>query len=261
MNCREIISCLEGLAPKKYAESWDNVGLLVGHYDQPVKRIMIALDANNQVIEAAVKENVDLLITHHPMIFAPIKQIHDENFTGKKILALAEHHIAYYAMHTNFDTKGGMARLAAERMGLTNTKILSITWEEAGEKEGIGIIGDTDSFTLKAYGELVKERFLLEHVFVYGDLKREVKKIAIVPGSGKSCIKDALQEKADVLVTGDIGHHEGLDAVDQGLCIIDATHYGLEYIFIEFIKTYLENTIQEKMEIITIPTGCPMVVI
>ena len=113
MKCKEIVKILEQLSPGKYACEWDNVGLLVGRKDKEIHRIMIALDASKDVVILAVKENVDMLITHHPMIFSAIKQINEEQFIGEKVLSLAEKGICYYAMHTNFDSVGGMAELAA----------------------------------------------------------------------------------------------------------------------------------------------------
>ena len=109
MECQKIMACLERLSPRQYACDWDNVGLLVGRKDKEVNKIMIALDATHDVITKAVAEQVDMLITHHPMIFSSVKQINDDNFITEKVLMLAEHGICYYAMHTNFDIVGGMA--------------------------------------------------------------------------------------------------------------------------------------------------------
>ena len=102
--------------------------------------------------------------------------------------------------------------------------------------------------------ELVKEKFHLPDVKVFGDIERKVTRAAISPGSGKSMIDTALQTGAEVLVTGDIGHHEGIDAVARGLDVIDAGHYGLEHIFIEDMAMFLESHLScvkiEKAEIV-----------
>jgi putative NIF3 family GTP cyclohydrolase 1 type 2 len=89
MKCYEIMECLENLSPKAYALDWDNVGLLVGRKDKRVKKIMIALDATDHVVDLAVDEGMDMLITHHPMIFSKIKRVTDDDVVGRKILKLA----------------------------------------------------------------------------------------------------------------------------------------------------------------------------
>lgn len=338
---------LEELSPKQYAEDWDNVGLLVGRDDKEVEHIMLALDATDEVIEQAIREKVDMLITHHPLIFKPMKSVTTGDFIGRRVYHLIANDISYYAMHTNFDVKG-MAEAAANKIGLLNTKVLDpikveklykvvvyVPVEDAekvreamtlagaghigdysdctfniegigtymplegtnpyigtinqlertketrietiigenglnrviesmlnvhpyeepaydiyelkldGRVDGIGRVGNLEhNLTLKECGELVKKSFDLDHVRIIGDLGKDINKIAISTGSGESLIKYALKEKADVLITGDIGHHAGIDALARELCIIDAGHFGTEHFMTEFVKDYLEKRIQ-----------------
>lgn len=258
MICSEIISSLEALSPKEYAMSWDNVGLLVGHRGQMIKTVLVALDATDEVVEYAVAHQADLLITHHPMIFSSMKRVNDDDFIGRKILKLVENQIACYAMHTNFDIKGGMGKLAEERLMLKQACPLEVTAEDEAGAEGIGRVGElSEAVTLAECAEFVKKQFGLSHVSVFGSVKDKVKRVAISPGSGRSMIEEALKNHAEVLITGDIGHHEGLDAIEQGLSIIDAGHYGLEYIFIDFIKEYLINTCQNTVTVLTYKSGNP----
>ena len=114
--------------------------------------------------------------------------------------------------------------------------------------------------TLEDCCNLIKEKFHLETVKVFGDLSMEVQKAAICPGSGKSVINTALKKSADVLITGDIDHHEGIDAVARGLAIIDAGHYGLESIYIEDMKKYLGRRIS-GIELKTMELKMPFQVI
>ena len=113
MICREIIKEIEARFPKHYAMEWDNVGLQVGRSDKEVKRIYLALDATDEVIEEAADWGADMLITHHPMIFKAMKKINDEDFIGRRVLKLIRDDISYYAMHTNYDVIG-MADLSAD---------------------------------------------------------------------------------------------------------------------------------------------------
>lgn len=263
MKLKTIINKLEELSPPSYAEEWDNVGLLLGDENQDIHHIMISLDASDYVIEQAVEQNVDLLLTHHPMIFQPLKQINNQSMIGRRIWKLATHEIHYYAMHTNFDIKGGMADLAAQRLGMLETQPLDITVAEGDVSLGIGKIGILPNpMDVEEVAHLVKEKFGLKNVTVYGATNRKVQRVAISPGSGKSEIGNAIQKGAEVLITGDIGHHEGIDAVDMGLSIIDATHYGLEHIFISFMEEYLKGCLEgEDMIITSLDTGSPVTVI
>ena len=260
MLCKDVMYEIEKEYPLNYALSWDNVGLLVGRDDKEVKRIYIALDATDEVIDEAVRTGADMLITHHPMIFSPIKRIHNLDFVGERILKLIQNDISYYAMHTNYDVLG-MADLSGDKMNMKNAEILEVTAEgdigKEDEHEGIGRVSDLETpMTLRECCEDVKSAFHLGAVKVFGNLEEKVKRIAICPGSGKSVIQAALDKNADVLITGDIGHHEGLDAIDMGMCVIDAGHYGLEHVFIDDMKQFLCDQ-TENLEVITYKAGSP----
>ena len=101
MKCREICALIEQEYSREYACDWDNVGLLAGRQDKEVKKILLALDATDEVIEKATDLQADLLITHHPMIFSPIKRVTDGDMTGRRLITLIQKDISYYAMHTN----------------------------------------------------------------------------------------------------------------------------------------------------------------
>ena len=242
MICREVIDIIERRYPREYALGWDNVGLLAGRDDKEVRRIYIALDASDEVIHAAVEQEADMLITHHPLIFSGMKRITNEDFIGRRVLELIRSDVSYYAMHTNYDVMG-MASRSGDLMGLKQPEVLEVTYEDRADKiEGIGRIGRLEkAVTLRQCCERVKQTFGLGSVRVFGDPERMVERLAICPGSGKSVIKAALRKHADVLVTGDIGHHEGIDAAAQGLAIIDAGHYGVEKMFIPYMGAYLRE--------------------
>ena len=260
MQCNEIVAVIEKTYRKEAALDFDNVGLQAGRTTKEVSKVLLALDATSSVIELAEKNQVDMLITHHPLIFSPLKSVTDQDFIGRRILRLLQDDIAYYAMHTNYDVLG-MAKLSETILQLTETEVLDVTGEFEGVLQGIGRVGVlNEHMTLGEFCDYVKEKLVLQHVKVFGNLNRLVKKIAISPGSGKSEILPALKQHADVLVTGDIGHHEGVDAVEQGLAIIDAGHYGTEYIFVEDMKKYLSERCPE-LEIITEPVSHPFQII
>ena len=125
MKLSEIISRLEEKFPRQNAESWDNVGLLIGNRENEIKKIQISLDVTMKVIENAVENNVDLIISHHPFIFSPIKDINNDSVIGRKILKLIENKIAVYSLHTNLDsTMLGLNDLVGEKLGFVNGKII-----------------------------------------------------------------------------------------------------------------------------------------
>lgn len=243
MKCYEIMERLEEVSPRSFAESWDNVGLLCGREEKEISSLYIALDATKEVIEEAKKLGVDMLLTHHPMIFKPLKQVSGSHFIGDKILTLAESGMCYYAMHTNFDVMG-MADAVADQLSLEDRKVLSVTYEDDLSKEGIGRIGALSApMILAECAEYVKRRCNIAQVKVYGKPEETIVMAAVCPGSGKSCIEDAVRLGADVLITGDIDHHEGIDAVEQGLAVIDAGHYGLEKIFVPYMEEYCRRNL------------------
>ena len=123
MKCQEIIERIEKRFPQEYACSWDNVGLLAGDRQQEVDRVYIALDATDEVIEAAVSSGAGLLLTHHPMIFGGLKAVTTDDYAGERLIRLIKNGISYYAMHTNYDVLG-MADLAAGMLDLTETAVL-----------------------------------------------------------------------------------------------------------------------------------------
>ena len=260
MKCKDVIRKIEEKYPVSFAEEWDNPGLLVGDPKKEVKRVFLALDVTDESLEAAVKAGADMMITHHPLIFSGIKKVTADNFISRRIIGLIENRISYYAMHTNYDVLG-MAELSEKILGIQDTEVLDVTMEKEGKPEGIGRIGKLEKpMTLEECCVYVKHKLNLGSLKVFGDMSAEVSRLAISPGSGKTAVPAALAKGADVLVTGDIGHHDGLDAVEQGLAIIDAGHYGTEYIFIDDMKHFLEEKLP-VLEVVTTPVIHPFQVI
>lgn len=259
MICKEVIDVIERAYPKGYALEWDNVGLLAGRDDKEVRSIYIALDATDEVIDMAVLKGADMLVTHHPLIFSGLKRIHNRDFIGNRILRLIQNDISYYAMHTNYDVCR-MGRLAGGMLGFADPEVLEVTCENE-RPMGIGEIAEfTEKMTLRECAEAVKAAFGLLNVKIYGDLEQKIEKAAICPGSGKSVIAEAVRKGADVLITGDIGHHEGIDSLAQGLAVIDAGHYGIEHIFIEDMAQYFNGNLS-GVEIMTAPVVHPFQII
>ena len=244
MKCSEIFEYLKRLYPLELAMDWDNSGFLLGRSDKEVRNVLVVLDITNEVLEYTQAKDIDLIVSHHPIIFSALKRVTDETLLGNYILKILKNDISVIAMHTNFDiANGGMADICSERLGLSNTCVFERTNIFDGEELGIGKIGDLKKdMSLDELIKLVKTKFDLSHVSVFGreNINSNIRRVAISPGSGRGMYKYALGE-ADVLITGDITHHEGLDAINEGMCIIDATHYGLEHVFTEKIVNDLKK--------------------
>ena len=227
MRLKEVIAQLEQFCPPQFAVSWDNSGLQVGRYNQDISRVCLAVDATSSVIAYAAENGADLLITHHPLLFSGIKRIHDRDYTGKRVIDLIRSDIACYAMHTNFDVMG-MADAAADLIRLRDREVLEVTYEDDVSKEGIGRIGKLPEFM----------------------------KLDDFAAPGKEEIDLAVAAGADVYVTGDMNHHAGIDAVEKGIAVIDAGHYGVEKLFVPYMKDYLRRELP-VLEVITAPQGEP----
>lgn len=245
MECREILEVLNRMADVSYACGWDNVGLLAGRRDKEIHRVTVALDADDRAVEEAVQGGSELLLTHHPLLFSPVKRITDESLAGRRLLTLLRRDMCLISMHTNFDAApGGMADLAADRLGLTKRAPLEVTGEGKEGPYGLGAVGmlPGEPVLLEKLCLQVKEAFGLQSVQLYApDTVREVSRVAVCPGSGRDAIAQAIAARAQALITGDITYHYGVDAAAEGLAVIDAGHYGLEHIFIPYMEAYLKK--------------------
>lgn len=247
MKCRDVIAFLERLAPPLYAESWDNPGLLVGNREKEIHKILVAVDATDRVIEEACLAGADMLVTHHPLIFKSLKAVNEEDFTGRRVRRLIREDICYYAMHTNFDIAGDMAGLVAKKLPFQETRVLT----ETADGLGLGRIGRLkEPMTVRRLTEMIKESLQIPNAVLYGDVERIIEMVAVMPGSGASEIGAAVRQGAELMVTGDIGHHEGIDALAQGLMLLDAGHYGLEKVFVEYMEHKLNEEWKGCVEIV-----------
>jgi dinuclear metal center YbgI/SA1388 family protein len=207
------------------------------------------LDATDAVIEDACRLGCEFLLTHHPLLFHSIKQVTDDDFIGRRIVKMLENNMSYYAMHTNFDAApDGMADLAAVILRLHNSVPMEEMQADLETPWGIGKTGNlSEPMTLEELAEHVKRQFQLKQVQVYPAvaMSEEVKRVAVCPGSGRSMFDAANATGAQVLITGDIGHHEGIDMAAQGISVIDGGHYGLEKIFIPVMADRIQTKFPE----------------
>lgn len=232
-NCTvsDVERLVGGIAPYELAEEWDNVGLLVGHADAQVTRALVALDLSMDVIGEARTLGAQLIVTHHPIMFSARKRLTDADREGRLMLALAEAGIAHIAAHTNLDSApGGVNDTLMAAMGAANVR-----------GEGFVRAGDLpEGTTLGALAQRARTRLKAE-VRLYGAPDTAVHVLGCCSGAGGGEVALARALGADCFITGEIRHHEALDAVDDGVCVLEAGHFETENPVCEVLRTALQN--------------------
>lgn len=245
----DILRVLEKMAPAHLAEEWDNVGLQVGDPGREVGSVWVALDPSPDVVSAACRNGVGLLVTHHPLIFRPLKQIDTRTPLGAVIEKALRHRLAVYAMHTNLDAAtAGLNDLLAGRLGVQRLKPL-VGREYSGTGPGPGI-GRSGLLPVPVrLGELaveVKRRLGLATVRIAGDASRQVKRVALSTGSGGSLLPHFLSSSADVFITGDLRYHDAreIEAAQRGA--IDIGHFHSEHLMTAAVAQRLRRALQRR---------------
>lgn len=215
----QVLELVNGIAPFELAEPWDNVGLLAGRPDAAVERVLCALDLRMNVLEEAVRKGAQLIVTHHPILFRGRKNLCETDAEGRLLCALARSGIAMIAAHTNFDNASpGVNDALAAALGLGDVQPL-----DNGMCIGTPKQTDFGSFCVAA------RQALGGPARCYGDPARAIRRVAVLGGAGEDYAEIARQAGADVYLTGEMAYHKALDAVDNGLCIVEAGHAATEY--------------------------------
>lgn len=202
---------------------------------------MLTLDIDEVLVEQAVNENIDLILTHHPFIFSGLKSIDFNTYEGNIIQKLIKNNINVYSMHTSFDmADAGVNQKLAQKLGIQNYETLKIINKDLS---GYGGVGDIKSIKIKEYAQEVKNKLNAQYIKLYcKDNNKEIKRVAFCGGSGSDFIWDAIEKKAQVYITGDIKYHQAQTALNNNLCIIDAGHFNTEYHSLENVRDVLINT-------------------
>jgi dinuclear metal center YbgI/SA1388 family protein len=269
LNVGDVIQILEAMAPPHLAEEWDNVGLQAGQTDWPVRSIWVALDPTPNVMDAACKAGADLLVTHHPLIFKPLKKIDFSTPEGAVIRRAVLDQTAVFSAHTNLDSaKDGLNDLLAQKIGLEQLSVLNRradipnrAVDPVGKTdilEGLGRVGTLKTkTTLARLASRIKKTLKLTSIQVAGRLDLPVKKVAICTGSGSSLLSVFLASGADVYLSGDLTYHNGrtVEALDRGL--IDIGHFASEHMVVEDLAHRLRRQLTRCGKTITI-TACTL---
>jgi dinuclear metal center YbgI/SA1388 family protein len=256
----DIISILDNLAPPSLAEEWDNSGLQLGDPAWPVTKIWVALDPSKGVVEAACAQDVDLLITHHPLIFKSLKAIELHTPLGAILSTAIRHNLAIFAAHTNLDNApGGLNDILAKRLGLQDLQPLATGGEirrfkydsypllHHEDRPGIGRVGHLGkTMDLKSLARTVKAEMGLKSVKFAGNPCLPVEKVAVCTGSGSSLLSNFFASGAQVYVSGDIRYHDARDVEAANLGVIDIGHFSSEHFMAEDLAARLGAIFSES---------------
>lgn len=239
MKISEITALLDKEFPPEAAEAWDNIGLLIGRADKEVKRALLTLDVTPFVVEEAIKADVQLIVSHHPLMFNGVKKITSGSMEGRILLALAESKIAVYAAHTNMDSaKRGLNAELAKLFGLQRAVPVE---PNAVSGAGLGRIGDLKTpVTAREFAESAKE-ILHTTVRLSGNPQKLVKRAAVGSGASDDIIPRAVGMGADLVLTGDCKYHRNQEYVGMGAVVVDAGHYPTEIIAIDIFERVLKD--------------------
>lgn len=243
MKTSQLVNYLLEKYPLTNAYDMDmgKIGLQFGSMNSEVKKVMIALDGNLEVVKEAVAKGIDFLLLHHPFLFYPMLNLNYDSPAGKKMTLVFENKLNVFAMHTNFDVgANGMNDILARKLGLSNIRML----EETASNKTILRIGDVEPMKLVDFVKMASTNLEENSTRYVGDDDLVIKTVGIVGGAGSSELHSALVNKCDVLVTGEIHHHQAFDALENGIAIVEVSH-SVERHFAYELKEMLENEFKD----------------
>ena len=225
---KDIYSFLDVVAPFSTSAPWDNTGLLVGSETKEVKKVMLSLDVTSEVIDEAIENEVDLVITHHPLIFESVKSITADTLLYKAVSS----GVSFISSHTCLDiANDGVNDCLAKAVGLKNIKPV--------EADVFLKIGEIEEKTEDEFVSLLKEK--LNCNVLYNSTGNNIKSVAFCSGSGGDLFALAKECGADALLTGEAKYHEFLDASFNNITIFSCGHFETEVVVIDCLKEKLQN--------------------
>lgn len=230
MIISELLEVLDEIAPfeLQFTEGiGDNCGLVIGRPSTEVRRIMVSLDLTTKAIETAKNESIDLIITHHPPIWAPLRRINNEMF-----IDLLENGISVISLHTNYDS-ARLNDILAQRLGLTKTEGILPCATPNGAESFLGRIGIfEEDMTGEDVIQRVKEELGIEALRIIGTVKEKIESVAVCQGSSGGYEEDIIILEPDVFITGEVKYNSAVDLANAGCFVIEAGHYETEKLFI-----------------------------
>lgn len=242
MKICDIAQIIEEFAPLSLQAEYDNSGLVVGRMDDEVRSALLAVDVTEEVIDEAIEHGCDIIITHHPIIFTPLKRLNSANYVERCVERAIRHNIALYACHTNLDSvKGGTSWHVGEMLGLESMRILEP--RRGDDSVGYGVVGELPTKELAVdFLRRVKRLFNVGAVR-HSDIPSEgamVGRVAICTGAGRSNINDAMAAEADVYITADLRYNDFMCGENR-MILADIGHFESEFCAIRILDMVLSK--------------------
>jgi dinuclear metal center YbgI/SA1388 family protein len=245
----DVVAALESLYPPDTAQSWDQVGLVSGHLEQPVRRVHFAVDPTLAVIEEAHDAQADLLVAHHPLLLRGVHSVATTSAKGASVTSLVVHDIALYVAHTNADVaEGGVSDALADACGLRQVTPLAMA-----EGQPLGRVGHLDQpVTLVELAERLHETLppAAGGLRVSGPPGALVRTVAVLGGSGDDQFDAVRTSRADVYVTADLRHHPVLEAREEARggppYLVDAGHWASEFLWLRRAERALASAVADR---------------
>ena len=263
-----MVDALERFAPLPLQEDYDNAGLQVGLTEAEVSGALLCLDVTDAILDEAIENGCNLIVSHHPLIFRKLARLTGEDYVQRVVMRAVSKGIAIVSMHTNMDAAtGGVNFKIAEKLGLENVRFFGGEKEVDGVKGGNGVIGEiSDEDILQAaeagklseevknhFAEgiaaddlvlLLRERFGVECVQCNQLLRRPIRKVALCGGSGSFLLEEAIQAEADAFITGEMSYHEYFGHEQEiQICVIG--HYQSEQFTSEIFRSIIQEQFPE----------------
>jgi dinuclear metal center YbgI/SA1388 family protein len=239
MTTSELYRILNERIPASLSCDWDNDGIMcLPEPDREVKKVLLPLDITEAVVDQAVAENFDVIISHHPLLFHGVKHMTVDDPVARRAIKLCRAGIAAFSFHTRLDAlQGGVNDVLAKRLSLTDAVPFG--------DDGIGRIGTlAEPMSAEALAIMVADRLNATAVTL-SDAGKPVRRVAVLGGGGGDFMADALAAGADAYVTGDSAHHHLVDAPEKGISLIVAGHYHTEYLVLEQLAIMLDELLPD----------------
>ncbi|MBE7050560.1 MAG: Nif3-like dinuclear metal center hexameric protein [Ruminococcaceae bacterium] len=239
----DIREYINNVFPENFAFDRDNVGLILGRCDKEVKRVLITLDVDEKVAQEAMEKGADLIISHHPLMFYPIKRLTGNSPEERTLRQLISGDISLISAHTNLDcSSGGLNDYLCEKLDIINTRVIEVVASDEKGEHGFGRIGEfKEEFSLLKILERCKNVLGANGLRYTGREDKMIKRVAVNCGGGADLLDECISLGADLFITGDVKYNPFRNGYESGMAVIDAGHYETEHIVCELLEKVLKD--------------------
>jgi len=242
MTVSDVICAIERTAPLHLQDDFDNSGLQIGFPGAPVHKVLTCLDVTEAVLDEAIELGCDMIVSHHPLLFHPLRQVSDATYQQRCTVKALSKGIAIYSAHTSMDNApGGVNYRLASILGLND---LSWLQPKVGTIGGSGVIGTlTEPVQDAAFLEQLKETFSVECLRHTAPTGREIRKVALCGGAGAFLMRDAMRMGADAFICGEFHYHDYFES--EGMLLAELGHYQSERCTVDLLADLLSEALPE----------------